>query len=168
MNSEIRIQKSDFRKYRHLERSETKSRDLSISLCFSRDDKKGIRQRNEVTVLRDYKLTMQLKELQQLVDEWIKTVGVRYFDELTNLWQLVEEVGELSRIIIRTYGEQSVKEWKELWDLWDELADILFVLACIANQTWVDLNDAFEKNMSEKKNGRDLLRHVSNEKLNKG
>ena len=96
--------------------------------------------------------------------DWIKSIGVRYFSELTNLAQLVEEVGELSRIMSRTYGEQSFKESDKKSNLDDELADIMFVLICIANQTGVDLTKAFRRNI-EKKTGRDALRHKNNPKL---
>jgi NTP pyrophosphatase (non-canonical NTP hydrolase) len=106
-----------------------------------------------------------LQSAQQRVDEWIKTIGVRYFSELTNLAQLMEEVGELSRIISRTYGEQSFKESDKQSSLDDELADILFVLICIANQTGVDLTAAFDKNL-KKKTDRDSDRHRNNPKLN--
>jgi NTP pyrophosphatase (non-canonical NTP hydrolase) len=109
--------------------------------------------------------TITLQSAQQRVDEWIKTIGVRYFSELTNLAQLMEEVGELSRIISRTYGEQSFKESDKQSSLDDELADILFVLICIANQTGVDLTAAFDKNL-KKKTDRDSDRHRNNPKLN--
>jgi len=105
-----------------------------------------------------------LPEAQQLVDQWIKTIGVRYFSELTNLAILTEEVGELARIMARTYGDQSFKKSDEGKDMADEMADVLWVLICLANQTGVDLNDAFLKNM-EKKNIRDKDRHQNNEKL---
>ena len=108
---------------------------------------------------------LTIKESQEIVDNWIKTIWVRYFSELTNLGQLIEEVGEVARIITRTYGEQSFKKSDEKGDLWDELADVLFVLICIANQTWVDLTDSLQKNL-EKKTKRDLNRHKNNEKLN--
>ncbi len=107
---------------------------------------------------------MTIKEAQAAVDEWIKTYGVRYFNELTNMALLTEEVGELARIIARTYGEQSFKESDKNRDLGDEMADILWVLLCLANQTGVDLTDAFAKNM-EKKTQRDGERHRNNEKL---
>lgn len=107
---------------------------------------------------------MTLAEAQRRVDEWIKTVGVRYFSELTNLAQLVEEVGELSRIISRTYGEQSFKPGEEDANLSDEMADVLFVLLCLANQTGVDLTEALERSL-ERKTERDSKRHQSNEKL---
>jgi NTP pyrophosphatase (non-canonical NTP hydrolase) len=105
-----------------------------------------------------------IKEAQQRVDEWIKTVGVRYFGELTNLGVLMEEVGELSRLMVRTYGEQSFKESDKGKELGDERADVLWVLICLANQTGVDLTAALEKNF-EKKNIRDINRHRENEKL---
>ena len=98
------------------------------------------------------------------IDDWINTVGVRYFSELTNLAQLMEEVGEVARIMSRTYGEQSFKESDRSPELADELADVLFVLVCIANQTGVDLTDAFRRNL-EKKTVRDKHRHQNNEKL---
>lgn len=107
---------------------------------------------------------MTIDEAQQKVDNWIKTVGVRYFNELTNLGVLMEEVGELSRLMVRIYGEQSFKESDKGKDLADEMADILFVLICLANQTGVNLTDALEKNL-EKKNSRDSTRHQHNKKL---
>ena len=107
---------------------------------------------------------MTIKEAQAAVDEWIKTYGVRYFNELPNMALLTEEVGELARIIARTYGEQSFKESDKNRNLGDEMADILWVLICLANQTGVDLTDAFAKNM-EKKTQRDRERHLRNEKL---
>ena len=107
---------------------------------------------------------LTLQQAQERVDEWIQTVGVRYFSELTNLAQLVEEVGELARIMSRTYGEQSFKDSDRGGDLSDELADVLFVLICIANQTGVDLTAALQKNL-EKKTVRDATRHQTNEKL---
>ena len=107
---------------------------------------------------------LTLREAQSSVDDWIKTVGVRYFSELTNLAQLVEEVGELSRIISRTYGEQSFKESDKNYSLKDEMADILFVLICLANQTGVDLTEAFDDNL-RKKSQRDGERHRNNPKL---
>ena len=106
---------------------------------------------------------MTLKELQNTVDQWIKTYGVRYFSELTNMAVLTEEVGELARIMARTYGEQSFKDGEKR-DLGDEMADILWVLACLANQTGVDLTEAFRKNL-EKKTARDKERHIQNPKL---
>ena len=105
-----------------------------------------------------------LRQAQADVDGWIKTVGVRYFNELTNLGILMEEVGELSRLMIRTYGEQSFKESDKNKSLSDEMADVLWVLMCLANQTGVDLTDALQKNF-EKKNIRDATRHLDNEKL---
>lgn len=107
---------------------------------------------------------MRLDEAQQLVDDWIKSKGVRYFNELTNMTILMEEVGELARIMSRTYGEQSFKESDKGRDLGDELADVLWVLICIANQTGIDLTSALKKNL-EKKNTRDSTRHLDNEKL---
>ena len=107
---------------------------------------------------------MTLKEAQTAVDEWIKTYGVRYFSELTNMAILTEEVGELARIIARTYGDQSFKETDKNRNMADEMADILWVLICLANQTGVDLTDAFAKNM-EKKTSRDKERHRNNPKL---
>ena len=109
-------------------------------------------------------IIMTIKEAQTAVDEWIKTYGVRYFNELTNMALLTEEVGELARIIARTYGEQSFKESDKNRDLGDEMADILWVLICLANQTGIDLTEAFAKNM-EKKTQRDRERHLRNEKL---
>lgn len=107
---------------------------------------------------------ISLREAQQLVDQWIKTVGVRYFNELTNTAILMEEVGELARLMSRTYGEQSFKESDKNRDLGDEMADILWVLICLANQTNVDLTAAFAKNIA-KKTERDHTRHQQNEKL---
>lgn len=106
---------------------------------------------------------MTIEEAQKQVDEWIRKYGVRYFNELTNMACLTEEVGELARIIARTYGEQSFKEG-EKHDLGDEMADILWVLICLANQTGVDLTEAFKKNL-EKKTSRDKERHLNNTKL---
>ena len=107
---------------------------------------------------------MTIKEAQTQVDQWITTTGVRYFNELTNTAILTEEVGEVARIMARRYGEQSEKESDKNLDLGDELADVLWVLICLANQTNVDLTEAFKKNM-EKKNVRDKDRHRNNEKL---
>ncbi|MBP8850081.1 MAG: nucleotide pyrophosphohydrolase [Breznakibacter sp.] len=107
---------------------------------------------------------MELKQAQIEVDQWIKTVGVRYFNELTNTAILMEEVGELARIMSRKYGEQSFKVGESGDNLADEMADVLWVLICLANQTGVDLEDAFKKNM-EKKQKRDSQRHINNEKL---
>ena len=105
-----------------------------------------------------------IKEAQLKVDQWIKTVGVRYFSELTNMAILTEEVGELARIIARKYGDQSFKESDKQYNLADEMADVLWVLICLANQTGVDLSEALEKNF-EKKNIRDRTRHSENDKL---
>jgi len=107
---------------------------------------------------------MTIKDAQQIVDEWIKSTGVRYFNELTNMAILTEEVGEVARIIARKYGEQSFKESDKDKNLADEFADVLFVLICLANQTGVDLTEALKKNL-EKKTNRDSLRHRNNEKL---
>ncbi len=107
---------------------------------------------------------MTIEEAQKQVDSWIKTVGVRYFNELTNMTILMEEVGELARIMARKYGEQSYKESDKNQDIGDEMADVLWVLICLANQTGVDLTQALEKNF-EKKNLRDKDRHMGNEKL---
>ena len=107
---------------------------------------------------------MTLEEAQKQVDEWIRTVGVRYFSELTNMAILTEEVGELARIIARKYGDQSFKESDKKYDLADEMADVLWVLICLANQTGIDLTAALEKNF-EKKNIRDKDRHRQNDKL---
>ena len=109
---------------------------------------------NELTIAR----------AQQIVDEWIKTFGVRYFSELTNMAVLTEEVVELARVIARTYGDQSTKESDEKYNLADEMADVLWVLMCLANQTGVDLTAAFEKNL-QKKTERDNMRHLNNKKL---
>jgi NTP pyrophosphatase (non-canonical NTP hydrolase) len=107
---------------------------------------------------------MTLEEAQKQVDDWIKTVGVRYFNELTNMAQLTEEVGEVARIISRRYGEQSEKESDKEKDLGEEFADVLFVLICLANQTGVDLTEAFNKRM-DNKTKRDKDRHKNNPKL---
>jgi len=107
---------------------------------------------------------MTLQEAQNQVDEWIKTYGVRYFGELTNMAILTEEVGELARVIARTYGEQSFKDNEKEANLADEMADVLWVLICLANQTGVNLTEAFEKNM-QKKTERDKTRHLENKKL---
>lgn len=107
---------------------------------------------------------MTIQESQQQVDQWIKTHGVRYFNELTNMAILTEEVGELARIMARRYGEQSEKESDKGKDLGDEMADVLWVLICLANQTGVDLTEAFKKNI-EKKTKRDQDRHNQNPKL---
>lgn len=107
---------------------------------------------------------MTLEEAQQQVDQWIKTHGVRYFSELTNMAILSEEIGEVARIVARRYGEQSEKESDKNKDLGDEMADVLWVLMCLANQTGVNLTEAFQKNM-EKKTLRDKDRHHQNPKL---
>lgn len=110
------------------------------------------------------KQKITLNQAQQMVDQWISTVGVRYFSELTNMAVLTEEVGELARIIARKYGDQSFKDQEEIYDLGDEMADVLWVLICLANQTGVDLNKAFLNNL-EKKDSRDKERHRQNRKL---
>jgi NTP pyrophosphatase (non-canonical NTP hydrolase) len=107
---------------------------------------------------------MTIEEAQKTVDEWIKTIGVRYFNELTNMAMLTEEVGEVARIIARRYGEQSEKESDKAKDLGDEMADVLFVLICLANQTGIDLTVALQKNL-DKKTKRDTTRHLENTKL---
>ena len=107
---------------------------------------------------------MELNILQKKVDDWIKKYGVRYFNELTNMAQLTEEVGEVARIISRVYGEQSSKKNETINDLGEELADVLFVLICLANQTGVDLEKAFDEKL-KKKTKRDIDRHLSNDKL---
>ena len=107
-----------------------------------------------------------IQQAQERVDQWIKTVGVKYFSELTNLGMLMEEVGELSRIMVRKYGDQSFKNKEEDLLLADEMADVLFVLICLANQTGVDLATALEKNI-QKKTNRDATRHQNNEKLHR-
>jgi NTP pyrophosphatase (non-canonical NTP hydrolase) len=113
---------------------------------------------------------MEIREVQQIIDTWIRTIGVRYYNELTNTAILMEEVGEVARLMARIYGEQSFKRPEEALsareDLSDELADVLFVLVCIANQTGVDLGEALKKNL-EKKTVRDAERHAGNEKLSK-
>lgn len=109
---------------------------------------------------------MTIKEAQKIVDQWINTTGVRYFNELTNTAILMEEVGEVARIMARKYGEQSFKDAEEDASLSDEFADVLFVLICLANQTGVDLTEALQKNI-EKKSSRDGERHFGNPKLNK-
>ena len=109
-------------------------------------------------------MDITIREAQKDIDQWINTVGVRYFNELTNLGILMEEVGEMSRILVRQYGEQSWKESDRQKDLADEMADVLWVLMCLANQTGVDLTDALAKNF-DKKNIRDATRHRDNEKL---
>jgi NTP pyrophosphatase (non-canonical NTP hydrolase) len=107
---------------------------------------------------------LSLNQAQQLVDDWIKTIGVRYFNELTNTAILMEEVGELARLMARTYGEQSFKESDKNRDLGDEMADVLWVLLCLANQTGVNLTEALQKNIA-KKTQRDAERHKGNTKL---
>ena len=107
---------------------------------------------------------MHIKEAQETVDKWIKEFGVRYFNELTNTAMLMEEVGEVARIMARRYGEQSEKESDKNKDLGDEMADVLFVLICLANQTGIDLEEAMRKNL-DKKTNRDAERHHNNEKL---
>src|ERR1700757_1647978 len=107
---------------------------------------------------------MTLEQAQQAVDNWIKTIGIRYFNELTNTAILMEEVGEVARIMARQYGEQSFKKSDMEVNLADEMADVLFVLICLANQTGIDLTDALKKNL-EKKTFRDKERHAGNEKL---
>ncbi len=109
-------------------------------------------------------MSITIEEAQLQVDNWIKTIGVRYFNELTNTAILMEEVGELAKIIARKYGEQSFKENEKETDLGDEMADVLWVLICLANQTGVNLTEAFEKNML-KKTHRDSTRHMENKKL---
>ena len=108
---------------------------------------------------------MDIKNAQKIVDDWIKTHGVRYFNELTNMAQLTEEVGEVARIIARRYGEQSEKESDKAKDLGEELADVLFVLLCLANQTGVDLQAAFDQKL-DLKTKRDHDRHHNNPKIN--
>lgn len=110
------------------------------------------------------KKAITLQQAQEMVDSWIKTYGVRYFNELTNMTILTEEVGELARIIARTYGEQSFKESDKNKDPGDEMADILWVLLCLANQMGINLTDAFQRNL-EKKTTRDKERHQNNKKL---
>ena len=109
---------------------------------------------------------LTIQQAQEKVDQWIKTVGVKYFSELTNLGVLMEEVGELSRIMVRKYGDQSFKNKEEEMMLADEMADVLFVLICLANQTGIDLASALEKNI-QKKSNRDASRHQNNEKLHR-
>lgn len=109
-------------------------------------------------------MSITLEEAQKQVDNWISNIGVRYFNELTNTAILMEEVGEVARIMSRKYGEQSFKKSDEAVDLGDEMADVLWVLICLANQTGVNLTEAFEKNMAKKTN-RDATRHQENEKL---
>ena len=110
--------------------------------------------------------TITIQQAQEQVDQWIKTIGVKYFSELTNLGILMEEVGEMSRILVRKFGDQSFKNKEEDMMLADEMADVLFVLICLANQTGIDLATAFEKNI-QKKTLRDASRHQNNEKLHR-
>ncbi|MDD4589289.1 MAG: nucleotide pyrophosphohydrolase [Parabacteroides sp.] len=107
---------------------------------------------------------ISIRQAQEMVDKWIKTYGVRYFNELTNMTILTEEVGEVARIIARKYGEQSFKESDKQKDLGDEMADVLWVLLCLANQTGINMTEAFQKNL-EKKTSRDKERHINNKKL---
>ncbi|MEK0423875.1 MAG: hypothetical protein RLZ95_1785 [Bacteroidota bacterium] len=109
---------------------------------------------------------LTLQQAQEKVDQWIQTIGVKYFSELTNMGILMEEVGELSRILVRKYGDQSFKNNEDSLLLADEMADVLFVLICLANQTGIDLTAAFEKNI-QKKTNRDATRHQNNEKLHR-
>jgi NTP pyrophosphatase (non-canonical NTP hydrolase) len=115
-------------------------------------------------LIQKIEFKMTIEEAQKTVDEWIKTVGVRYFNELTNMAMLTEEVGEVARIIARRYGEQSEKESDKAKDLGDEMADVLFVLICLANQTGINLTEALQKNL-DKKTNRDATRHKENLKL---
>jgi NTP pyrophosphatase (non-canonical NTP hydrolase) len=107
---------------------------------------------------------MTIEEAQKIVDEWINSTGIRYYNELTNMAILTEEVGEVARLMARIYGEQSFKESDKEYDLGDEMADVLFVLICLANQTGINLTEALQKNL-EKKTKRDKERHANNEKL---
>jgi phosphoribosyl-ATP pyrophosphohydrolase len=118
--------------------------------------------KQKITIIMSNNTTIQ--QAQEQVDQWIKTIGVKYFSELTNLGILMEEVGELSRIMVRKYGDQSFKNKEEELLLADEMADVLFVLICLANQTGIDLSSALEKNI-QKKTNRDASRHQNNEKL---
>jgi NTP pyrophosphatase (non-canonical NTP hydrolase) len=124
-----------------------------------------INERSNISFGASKSKNMEIKQAQARIDDWIKQYGQRYFNELTNMAILTEEVGELARIMSRTFGEQSFKKGEEKSDLGDELADILWVLLCIANQTGVDMSSALEKNF-EKKTQRDSDRHKNNEKLN--
>ena len=119
---------------------------------------------NEVERETDSPSDLTLRQAQQVVDDWIQTIGVRYFDEMTNLAQLAEEVGEVARILSRTCGEQSYKPGQSPGDLGDELADVLFVTICLANQSNIDLTEALQRNL-EKKTKRDATRHRDNVKL---
>ena len=118
--------------------------------------------KNKILMAND----ITIQQAQEQVDTWIKTVGVKYFSELTNLGILMEEVGELSRIMVRKFGDQSFKNKEEALLLADEMADVLFVLICLANQTGIDLATALEKNI-QKKTNRDATRHQNNEKLHR-
>lgn len=109
-------------------------------------------------------MTITIQQAQEMVDTWIRTIGVRYYSELTNTAVLMEEVGEVARLMSRLYGDQSFKKSDESYNLADEMADVLFVLICLANQTGVDLTTAFEQNMAKKSN-RDRERHANNPKL---
>lgn len=109
---------------------------------------------------------LTLQQAQEKVDRWINVIGVRYFNELTNMALLTEEVGELARLMARIYGEQSFKKGEQKYELGDEMADILWVLLCLANQTGINLTEAFERNMM-KKTDRDRERHIQNPKLQK-
>jgi NTP pyrophosphatase (non-canonical NTP hydrolase) len=120
---------------------------------------KSIKMENQNTIKQ-----LTIEDAQKEIDIWIKSIGVRYFNELTNLGILMEEVGELSRLMVRKYGEQSFKQSDQGKEIEDELADVLWVLMCIANQTGVNLNEALQKNM-EKKTKRDANRHIENDKI---
>jgi len=135
---------------------------LSKSTGFAWDGYNG--KNHAILQVFSKNIVMTIQSAQQLVDEWIKTVGVRYFSELTNMAILTEEVGELARIMARQYGDQSFKESDKERNMADEMADVLWVLICLANQTGVNLTDALQKNF-EKKNMRDATRHQQNEKL---
>jgi NTP pyrophosphatase (non-canonical NTP hydrolase) len=117
-----------------------------------------------VVISTKQSIKMTIEGAQKTVDQWIKTIGVRYFNELTNMAMLTEEVGEVARIIARRYGEQSEKESDKNKDLGDEMADVLFVLICLANQTGINLTEALQKNL-DKKTKRDATRHLENDKL---
>jgi NTP pyrophosphatase (non-canonical NTP hydrolase) len=136
---------------------------ILFGILFSSCQSKKIREIRGHSIPEHYYF-MEISEAQQLVDNWIKTTGIRYFNELTNTAILMEEVGEVARIMARQYGEQSFKKSDMEVNLADEMADVLFVLICLANQTGIDLTEALEKNM-EKKSIRDAERHKNNEKL---
>lgn len=138
--------------------------DVFISLKIANRQELSLQCIALTLLLNLLKSTMTLDEAQKEVDHWIKTTGVRYFNELTNMTILTEEVGELARIIARRYGEQSEKESDKNKDLGDEIADVMWVLICLANQTGINLTDAFHKNMA-KKISRDANRHIQNPKL---